>query len=147
MGCDIHTNLEMYDEKTGQWLNIERGIMSHRNYYFFASLAGVRGKGPEPKDLPDNVSRLTEILHTKWSADAHSASWDTPNDFVKKYKETHFDLDEIARIRILPQHKLSKEEQELLNKFYYPLDYTTSWFDFSEKINMDKYRVVYWFDN
>lgn len=58
MGCDIHIFVE-YREfgRTGRWRSLAEGEMrGDRDYEMFSALAGVRGDGPAPKGLPDDLS-------------------------------------------------------------------------------------------
>lgn len=54
-----------------------------RNYALFAALAGVRGKGPAPRDLPDDVSVVVKKASDMWGCDGHSHSWISLKEFAK----------------------------------------------------------------
>jgi len=72
MGCDIEVVLEKKFE--GKWVgcrtfenlpiryNDNIATVTTRNYRRFARLAGVRGDGPKPLGLPEDMSDLTRML-------------------------------------------------------------------------------------
>jgi len=79
MGCDIHVTLEQKEYET--WWGLGSNMNPGRNYGTFAKLAGIRGDGPEPKGLPDNMSWETkEVLE---EGDDHSHSWSTIEEWEK----------------------------------------------------------------
>lgn len=127
MGCDIHAATEQYvDDK---WVMVDRLHWSlratERNYKRFAALANVRGDGPLPLGLPNDISESTRLYRDEWGVDGHSDSWlplpdaslvwlntdykDT-SDYVKEYPESHY-------------------------------------FDIEIESYPGQYRVVFWFDN
>ena len=90
MGCDIHVTLEQKEYET--WWGLGSNMNPGRNYGTFAKLAGIRGDGPEPKGLPDNMSWETkEALE---EGDDHSHSWST----VKEWEEAIDDEPEYQAI-------------------------------------------------
>lgn len=52
-----------------------------RNYDLFAKMAGVRGRGPEPKGLPDDVSDIVNLAADQWGGDGHSHSFMSLEEF------------------------------------------------------------------
>ena len=94
MGADIHTFIE-YKIGDGPWFPDrhhaidpefkEDGVNTcddgGRNYYLFAALAGVRGEGPEPKGLPNDISHLIAKGMDNYGSDGHSHSYDSLDHF------------------------------------------------------------------
>lgn len=72
--------------------------LSERRYTFFAALAGVRGEGPAPKGLPDDISDLARSAHITWGLDAHSESWATVEEMM------------LAWATVEEQYRLDKEK-------------------------------------
>lgn len=152
MGCDIHWVLERkYHDK---WIGVAteyaetakrdslQGIVTqpnwplvgNRNYEFFASLAGVRGEGPEPKGLPADVSDYAAALSADWDGDGHSHSWDTLEDFCTKRFLASSDDAKAEAMRL----KISEGTERIVDKYFDNL---------AEPEAAAEYRVVYWFDN
>ncbi len=131
MGCDIHMVLEQ--KHNGKWIGVDTFLghesaldkgyawpeATERNYRRFAALAGVRGEGPAPKGLPQDLSDTAKLLSDQWESDGHSHSWlplqeaaqvflttlhGQANDFIKQYPESHFfgcDLDKDREYRVV----------------------------------------------
>ena len=168
MGCDIHLVLEKHDENLSEWVGIhdyrlppnvalqERpaGYMSfkvdRRDYNFFAHLAGVRANFPDgkespyplPKDIPSDASSLTLYRFGQWEHDAHSASWLPLKDFAFIYaREVKENSDELLgelvaeRLEGGDQHKTFELYEEVAGTYIDNFD------------ELDKYRIVFWFDN
>lgn len=117
MGCDIHPILERRwkDERTGKtkWVGIKeygytyadvwiggkeiaknylvRDRAKERNYELFAKLAGVRGEGPDPRGMPDDISDMGRMLMDQWGGDGHSHSWCTAEEWCKAALESEHD--------------------------------------------------------
>ena len=72
--------IKVKDERMCGWWNVEG-----RNYEFFAALAGVRGDGPEPRGLPDDIAPLAQAWAESWEGDAHSHSWLYADEFTQLY--------------------------------------------------------------
>lgn len=98
MGCDIHIIVER--KFRDRWVGIHAcGYVNHvshslyphetsllegpnkwsahwrcegRDYDLFGHLAGVRGSGPEPNGIPDDVSDLAQMVIESWGDDGHS---------------------------------------------------------------------------
>jgi hypothetical protein len=162
MGCDIHVVLE-YQLDDGQWMGINsysafptvaldrtthvssRETMfwkvTNRNYAFFASLAGVRGDGPEPLGMPEDASPMAR-LRLGYS-DLHSHSYMSAMTFVNKWRGID---DRVAAVkRALRGEEMDVEEAAGLLG---PLPFM---FDREERPDdahpLDAYRVVFAFDN
>jgi hypothetical protein len=149
MGCDIHTFIEFkigdqpwtpdkrhrksLDEPDGYNYNRVNEAESDRDYSVFAALAGVRGVGPQPKGIPDDVSELIAIALDQYGEDGHSHSYSSieeleealrNNDYFdesfytdwskllayckKTIKQLQLDL-EIEKIILGPQHNTNVE--------------------------------------
>lgn len=104
--------------------------MRRRNYDFFASLAGVRGDGPEPKGFPNDASELAWMMTNPEEDDDHSHSWDTLEDFAHKWILRQKDETVAASVAntLLGGDGL--------------IEHVVGLWD-----NVHLYRVVYWFDN
>ena len=75
MGCDIHIFLERRVENRWIMVNeINEPQTTSRNYQRFAALAGVRGDGPKPRGIPDDVSESVKLHISDWGGDGHSHS-------------------------------------------------------------------------
>lgn len=127
MGCDIHGWIER--KVHGKWIGIKEldGEGRQRCYPRFAALAGVRGDGPTPKGLPDDISDTTRYYVVGWGQDGHSHSWLPLMEAGAVYKATHWEkLDQFS-------------DQYPLWKFFK--------FELSERDKPDDFRLVFWFDN
>ena len=145
MGCDIHTVLE---RRVGdKWITVDtllgmyapslrsevfqwaQPYIEQRNYELFADMAGVRGDGPEPRGLPDDLSETAAYLAKQWEGDGHSHSW-LP----------------IQEVTVL----LSKYNQDGFGKRHEVAGYyfniaTEPGETYEEAV--DAHRLVFWFDN
>lgn len=126
------------DHKGATWLSYRaRG----RHYGFFAALAGVRGDGPEPRGLPEDVSPYVKEEAERWDGDAHSHSWYSAEEFVPIFMEHHMSPEEIAKITAT----------KLENK--YPMDITQHICEIfvgvecADADDVSRTRFVFWFDN
>lgn len=138
MGCDIHMVLERRlpdREWIGLWssdafpLGGGRPLVARRDYEFFAEVAGVRGNTRTslyPKNLPEDVSRLSWVQYMRSPTDHHSVSHLSADDFVAAYKRANPE----GRHGYRPEFAL-----------YDLLGVDPDWPE-----NAD-YRVVFWFDN
>ena len=155
MGADIHIYAEKKLEN-GDWATfstfptislraygvpVEEGksdiawpTVTNRNYAFFAALAGVRGHGPEPRGLPDDISPLVAEEYEGWGQDGHSASWCSADEFLPIYLE----------------HKFPEEAVQLVgghttkDRLIYQHFGMETW---KEHTTLNHYRFVFWFDN
>ena len=160
MGCDIHLVLEKHDENLSEWVGIhdyklppseavqERPVgwmsfkVDRRDYNFFAHLAGVRahndGEYPLPKGIPSDASSLTLYRFGQWENDAHSASWMSLKEFAYIYaREVKQNVQHIVTERLE-----DKDYQETLQLYEEVAGTYIDNFD-----ELDKYRIVFWFDN
>ena len=161
MGCDIHLYVEKR-LKNGDWAfvrNLNEGIngeglrpwgeqgkavggfwrLSGRNYNLFSRLAGVRGPGPAPKGLPNDVSEFLDEEHERYRSDAHSASWAPPLEFMEEYIASMQAYDEGAPLDKYMQIRLAEGVERALEVFMRDMC--------SLDTDGHEYRFVYWFDN
>ncbi len=158
MGCDIHMVLERLHG--GEWIGINtfpymRGIahdldatgefrqvegvifwrQRDRNYELFAALAGVRGEGPAPRGLPDDISALAAMQTEEWGADGHS--------------HTHYPLAEalplFRRHAFQEVKRIMEGETNEQHRIWRALDYFGVAAE--ELAQLDDYRLIIWFDN
>ena len=169
MGADIH----MYIEKrmpSGNWAcvrNLNEPIRSEglhvmyqdrsssnggfdafwrlrsRNYELFAALAGVRGDGPEPKDLPQDVSEYVMTEYAGYGMDAHSASWYSADEFVQIYDRIGVQVDEDKPLSPYVAVRIELGAEVATANFLH--DKASVHVD--EEDSVDLYRFVFWFDN
>lgn len=165
MGCDIHWVVEQQvktRDDTLIWIGVleknsprivsrlednsslydRASVVSHRNYAFFAALAGVRGPGPDPRGLPDDASETTKVLVEWWDCDGHSHSWCSLREFISTWLGTidnHKVVHDYVEARL---HGDNKAVDDILTTIagVYELDG-------DPEESGDKYRVVFWFDN
>ena len=145
MGADIHFVVEYKNPKTNRWIgvfdtdnifinsynNSENPLkkLRGRDYEFFARLAGVRGEGPEPNGIPQDISELTAMLIEDWKSDGHSHSHRPLEEFIALKLG-------ISEAEIIA-NKLTNARNELRH-FFGPLHAVS---------DIHRYRVVFWFDN
>ena len=127
MGADIHLFVEK--KINDKWVMLYNYDMDHstptslRNYDRFAALAGVRGEGPEPRGLPEDVSSAVWYFYQDWGTDTHSASWLPLSEAARIWLETDYDPDSFAK-KWPEYHYFNVEGDDIRD-----------------------YRVVFWFDN
>lgn len=141
MGCDIHMVLERKND-AGKWIGIDTFSSHHaaynagdwfvpnaraRNYDRFAALAGVRGDGPKPLGLPEDISDTTELLSSDWGGDGHSHSWLPIKEAAKIFLNTD-------RLPAAPDSLAARWPES----YYFGVD---------DESGLDDYRIVFWFDN
>lgn len=148
MGCDIHWVIERrfgnlwigYLHDCGDLLptyeNQHKSASIHelgaRNYRFFASLAGVRGDGPEPNGLPEDISQLTAAMVSDWDGDGHSHSHLPLREFIMRYILSN--EENIPKATSMKLRGADPVEHWLAGRVYKP-------------DSLDDYRVIFWFDN
>lgn len=166
MGADIHIYAEV-KLKNGQWAMThafepqprrvfgwpenpgEHGLLFYtvgsRNYSFFAALAGVRGDGPEPRGLPNDVSPLVQQEADSWGSDGHSHSWMYPEEFAKVFMEHHMSNAEVATL--VERRMNARWSRDLTLTILQ--DYIGVTLPEDDEGNPDAYglRFVFWFDN
>ena len=145
MGADIHFVIEYKNPKTNRWIGIfdtgnpfidlYRGMenpirkLRSRDYEFFARLAGVRGEGPEPNGIPQDISELTAMSIEDWKSDGHSHSHRPLEEFIALKLG-------ISEAEIIA-NKLTNAHNEI-RLFIGPVRILP---------DIRRYRVVFWFDN
>ena len=171
MGCDIHMVLEYYDDRNDLWVGlhdypfvdgealslysprgntVKDGLSTgwiswkyrERNYELFGELASVRGtssQGRIPVRLPDDCSALTRLRVQGWGHDAHSHSWMSLKEFITCVAYVEGKLVDLVQERITAE---DEESKEVFNQY---VKAVTGEFIGVEDI--DKYRIVFWFDN
>lgn len=166
MGADIH----MYAERqlsNGDWAMCEdfkskdyavynhKGVLgdytrlfprvNDRDYRFFAALAGVRGVGPDPKGLPDDVSPYVKEASDGWDGDGHSHSWYLASEFVPIFMEHRLNEAEIVETMEKRMNASSPEAVAHILEKYLGLEVPEMYGEDGPQI--DKLRFVFWFDN
>ena len=162
MGCDIHMVLEKKDKDRDRWVGIHNyphinihaytgGIPDQimgkawprilgRNYDLFAKLAGVRGDGPDPLGVPEDVSDLAAMEIAGWSGDGHSHSYLSLAEFTRRYSTTDGAISDAAIDR-LQGNKGRKNRETFCTGGY-------NFHDYVESFNAEQdARIVFWFDN
>ena len=147
MGCDIHLVLErrvakgLHGERNDRWVAVNTFESHHpaygsepwstpaarsRNYTRFAALAGVRGEGPIPRGLPENISETTKYLIDMWGGDGHSHSYLPVTEAAAIFLRTSSGLkdDSVFGYRYPASHFFGVEDEDEEN-----------------------FRIVFWFDN
>jgi hypothetical protein len=170
MGCDIHMVLEKkFNDKwvglhaypsvstdaveiylknegaisktksTIDWLPFKVG---RRNYGLFAALAGVRGDSPfghELLGLPDDASDLAACLSEEYGDDGHSHSHMLLPEFLRCYAyatdDDAYSKGCVAAVEGTTTPFIEFADEVLGFKFY------------PDEGNVEKYRIVFWFDN
>lgn len=113
------------------------GQASERNYKRFAAMAGVRGAGPTPRGLPEDISESVAMFFDDWDADGHSHSWLGITEAVPIYLDTQFYLGTQG----------SEKDRCLTHEAVYQTIFDL-WDGTDDPIVMAaKYRIVFWFDN
>jgi len=163
MGCDIHMVLEFHDDRNDVWVGLHEYSyinltalklsnrvkdnelynwvswrIRERNYGLFAELASVRGESSQglmPKGLPDDCSTLTKLSIGNWEHDAHSTSWLSAEEFVKCMAIAYDEISELVAERLTDKTDIHTRLIETLIG------------EQIEEISINKYRVVFWFDN
>jgi len=160
MGCDIHIVVEQHHPELG-WVGLHacpyhtgtiygakattaQGSASWdldgRNYTLFGALAGVRQDVPdypnaEPRGLPDDASPLAAMLSEAMDDDGHSHSWMMLTEAWPIFKRYQFN-DIEARIK----GEVPEDECYSLSK-HFGISFV------GEMSDLDKFRIVFWFDN
>lgn len=155
MGCDIHYVIEQ--EHNGEWIGVfgtDNGLtypsyanyaarqylpvlwFKNRNYEFFAKLAGVRGPGPDPLGLPEDMSSMSRMYTDIWGDDGHSHSYASLRDFVTTWLASNDES-----ITSFVKERLEGKDPVL------EVVKTLGICRYEEEPSIDRYRVVFWFDN
>jgi hypothetical protein len=157
MGADIHMVLECRHE--GKWIgindfsyttiratNLENSSSyvyfpaRDRNYQRFAALAGVRGEGPEPRGIPDDVSDLARMRIDSDGEDGHSHSWLPIVDAARIFEQTG---DNPVAAKVAAKLQDEPAPRSAMSR-YFGLSYLDE--EGGEGPASD-YRLVFWFDN
>jgi len=122
MGCDIHGWVE---KKVGEkWVGIKELRDDSRNYKRFAKLAGVRGDGPSPSGLPNDISDTAQFWADNWGTDGHSHGHLPLIEAFEVFKSTSGNLGLVPDENYSPWAAFEVGDDEL-----------------------DEMRLVFWFDN
>lgn len=146
MGADIHLFLERKAKIKGEdkWVGLKKvpGPADNRNYRLFADLAGVRGEGPEPKGLPDDVSDLVWMESDYWDVDAHSHSHCSLTEFIVAYVKH-------TCPEVVPDLAAEILQGEVTIRSQFASELFNVWDAFSDKDENPpaEYRLVFFFDN
>ena len=155
MGCDIHLNLETYNERKDIWEDrntyarntyyndypeeseysaVRMGESERRSYTLFAILANVRNYQDqytpiaEPRGAPVGLNKYVAADLKQWEDDAHSTSYFTLAELRAAEDDyTHFTW----------SGYLSPRQVEELNKGQKPHSWNTT-------PNSDEYRLCEW---
>ena len=146
MGCDIHMVLEVKYENKWIGINTFAGfyaraldwhgktepkwlfwLVRNRSYDLFAKLAGVRGDGPPPRGIPEDVSDLAVMEIERFGLDGHSHSWGLLSEIGGYF------LASIAPAKVLDKDRLNEV------RMLFGLD--------NEEAPLEECRLVYFFDN
>ena len=129
MSTDIHGWVEA---KIGdKWVAITELYSDGRNYERFAALAGVRGEGPEPKGIPNDISDTVKYCIDTWGCAGHSHTW--------------FPIEEAAKIFLNTRERSSDNDYENPIEALFNIDVDTLKQNFG--VSLDDIRLVIWFDN
>jgi hypothetical protein len=158
MGCDIHAHIEIrykpktqtrYKPRTGAQTETEARaevepnewmyyapIDFNRDYSLFASLAGVRGEGPEPKGLPEGITPMTRLHVDHWGSNGHDHSWADEKEttaaierYLERFQHQYFE----TAIRLGDLFD---------NPYHYFLEHRNEYPSY-----IVGFRMVYWFSN
>jgi hypothetical protein len=146
MGADIHMFAE-FKAGDGPWTahplhqSDEEGrvdsIGGDRNYEVFGALAGVRGDGPEPRGLPNDVTEIVLKASNQWGGDAHSHSYYSLAEFKNIIKNTRNTNYSKSTFDAINEHKKKLE-----------LDLKSEKILLGQNINTKvEVRIVFFFDN
>ena len=202
MGCDIHTRVEYFNNDehwvcgdtfrlnpyysgSDPWEDDPYEVLEvcgGRNYELFAVLANVRNYGDmeyidDPRGIPDDDCRRTEMAYRAWGEDAHSASWFTLKELMdwnkteRKMKRRGMvspeDAARLDRGEGTPETwcQWTNREGWVLRSWeedYQPLDELIReliqrgrdlrlWYEWEDmksiEAKADKLRFIFWFDN
>lgn len=156
MGCDIHIVVER--KWDGRWVGLRtdqgsvRGgyngeetdwvypDVGKRDYDFFARLAGVRGdREVKTFGIPGDASDLSLMLLAQWEGDGHSFSYLPLKEFAERWC-----AEDEAFIAARAVERLEGKDRayaRLLDRA------SIGTFDLYDDMDVEDFRVVFWFDN
>ena len=164
MGCDIHIYIEKrvngdkWQTHPGHTL-IHKGTEDEqigsvdatgRDYTLFAALAGVRGSGPAPLGLPDDISQTIERAIARYGNDGHSHSYislDNFKDILRKHMYTDYSSISMFYNYGLLGSKHPPNFSTIVSALEHERDQ-----EYAESILLDynlkiEYRLIFFFDN
>jgi hypothetical protein len=106
-----------------------------RNYALFAKLAGVRGEGPDPRGLPDDISPLA-LMELGDNGELHSHSWATAREWVEACLSLERDPEKLF---LTPDNTDPRVKDPY--RHYLDIDYI------DERGGPESFRIVFAFDN
>lgn len=137
-----HSELKLKDPIT---VNI--GYYSYaaqqRHYMLFANLAGVRGDGPAPRGLPDDISDLATMGMQRMGGDGHSHSWVTAREWIEACWKCEEDQ---AKLFLAPDSDDPRRRNPYHHYLELEVDETVDNGVPSED-HPDNFRIVFCFDN
>lgn len=152
MGCDIHCHAE---RRVGDsWERLSVDAFEHRDYSFFAWLAGVRNYSAVApiaalRGMPADASQAARADFDAWAGDAHSESWVSIAELVAvDYGQPIEDRRTMVRVRPNSWNGGATCAQgqgavESLRHFLGP-----AYFEALQRLlDAGAERVVFWFDN
>jgi hypothetical protein len=157
MGCDIHIVIERKWEDRWVGVQMATGIptkgygdegwdyhlpaVGQRDYAFFARLAGVRGDGPEPNGLPDDMSDLAMMATEGWNGDGHSHGHLPLHEFAMRWCAGNEKfMVEMAAERL-------QGDDRLYSRLLHKASAGACSYDPDYGPLPDEFRVIFWFDN
>lgn len=158
MGADIHIMLER--KINGQWYMwhkldgvprraLDREVkptpydhfyrITDRNYEFFAAIAGVRGPGPEPRGIPEDLSVPAQEEIECWAGNGHSHTWLYANELCELFLQHHMTESEVAEFT----------ENQLTGRAFSGWEYIMNYYIVNTIDNepAHNYRFIIFFDN
>lgn len=121
-------------------------LLRQRNYHMFALLAGVRGEGPEPRGLPEDVSELVEEQAQRWGNDGYSHSWATAQEFMSAWLDAGGGFAGENEEAVSPYHQTALADGMKMAVLSFLWDMCSIDTDM-DNVNPEDYRFVFWFDN
>lgn len=165
MGCDIHMVVEKRHPELG-WVGLHNFPYAtaevvgqkpgetksdflvgrlywtprQRNYDLFAEIAGVRGKGPEPRGIPDDASALARMEIEGWGGDGHSHTWLSLTEAIRPFGIAM--LGDVEWAKLMADKVKGAPNWETVDKV---LD--RFGLGMNDDESTDDYRLIIWFDN
>jgi hypothetical protein len=111
---------------------------NNRNYELFAALAGVRGDGPEPRGIPDDVSVLALHMIEGWGEDGHSHTWMLMDEALPLFLTT-------GQLGSLTGTVIEAMKSGSIEAALTP--YMEHFWNVGEEDSLSDFRLIAWFDN